>query len=113
MVTLSIRSDEEFVLPRAVVVGKIGRLPLKRTDGMPLFEMEKETRVRGGVTYEYKPAFCPKNLYIRLFLQDDKALRALPPAARFGYEDYVGAALKVKEGPWDAVPNPAKGSGTL
>jgi hypothetical protein len=71
-VTLTIRSQEEFVLPRAVVVGKIGRLPLRRTDGMPLFELEKETRVHGSITYEYKTSLLPQDLYIRLFLYDDK-----------------------------------------
>ena len=53
-------------------MGKIGRLPLKRTDGMPLFELDKETKVRGGVSYEYKTSLLPQNLYIRLFLYDDK-----------------------------------------
>ena len=71
-ITLTIRSDEDFTLPRAVIVGKIGRLPLKRTDGMPMFELEKETRVRGSISFEYKTSLLPQDLYIRLFLYDDK-----------------------------------------
>ena len=71
-ITLTIHSDEDFTLPRALIVGKIGRLPLKRTDGMPMFELEKETKVRGSITFEYKTSLLPQDLYIRLFLYDDK-----------------------------------------
>ena len=81
IVTLTIRADEEFMLPRAVVVGKVGRLPLKRTDGIPLFELDKETRVRGAVSFEYKTSLLPQNMYIRLFLYDDslyERVRLLP-----------------------------------
>ena len=71
-ITLTIRSEEEFTLPRAVIVGKIGRLPLKRTDGMPMFELEKENKVRGSISFEYKTSLLPQDLYIRLFLYNDK-----------------------------------------
>ncbi|MCL2055658.1 MAG: hypothetical protein FWH02_00380 [Oscillospiraceae bacterium] len=70
-VTLSIRSEDEFILPKAVIVGKIGRLPLRKTDGMPLFEIEKETRVGASITYEYRTSLLPKDLYVKMFLRDD------------------------------------------
>ncbi|MDR2932266.1 MAG: hypothetical protein LBV27_04080 [Oscillospiraceae bacterium] len=83
-VSLTISSDSEFVLPRAVIVGKIGRLPLKKTDGMPLFEIEKETKVAGSITYEYRTSLLPKNLHVKLFLRDEMfydKFRLLPVAS--------------------------------
>jgi hypothetical protein len=71
-VTLVIQSEEEFILPKAVIVGKIGRLPLRKTDGMPLFEIEKETRVGSSITFEYRTSLLPKGLHVKMFLRDDK-----------------------------------------
>jgi|GEM_PF-662079 len=71
-VSLTISAADNFLLPKAVLVGKIGRLPLNKSDGMPLFEVEKETKVAGQITYQYQTADLPKELYIRLFLRDDE-----------------------------------------
>jgi hypothetical protein len=71
-VTLSIQSEEEFILPKAVIVGKLGRLPLRKTDGMPLFEIEKETRVGSSITFEYRTSLLPRDLHVKMFLRDDK-----------------------------------------
>jgi hypothetical protein len=71
-VTLVIHSEEEFILPKAVIVGKISRLPLRKTDGMPLFEIEKETRVGSSITFEYRTSLLPKDLHVKMFLRDDK-----------------------------------------
>lgn len=71
-VTLVIHSEEEFILPKAVIVGKIGRLPLRKTDGMPLFEIEKETRVGSSITFEYRTSLLPKDLHVKMFLRDDR-----------------------------------------
>lgn len=84
VVSLTISSNEEITLPRSVVVGKIGRLPLRKTDGMPLFEIEKEIKVTGSVTYEYRTSLLPKDLYVKLFLRDDAMydkIRLLPVAS--------------------------------
>lgn len=83
-VSITISSPEKFVLPKAVFVGKIGRLPLKKTDGMPLFEVEKEIRVNGEITYQYRTNMLPKNLYIRMFFYEDgmyEKYRLLPAAS--------------------------------
>ncbi|MDL2233812.1 hypothetical protein LJC63_09605 [Ruminococcaceae bacterium OttesenSCG-928-L11] len=74
-VTLTISSEEEFVLPRAVIVGKMDRLPLRKTDGMPLFEIEKETRVSGSITFEYRTSLLPKNLHVKMFLREEELYR--------------------------------------
>ena len=70
-VSITLYSPEKFTLPKAVFVGRIGRLPLRRTDGMPLFEVEKETRVNGEITFQYRTNMLPNDLYIRMFLHDD------------------------------------------
>ena len=71
-VSLTISSDTVFTMPKAVLVGKIGRMPLNKSDGMPLFEIEKEIRVNGQVTYQYNTGALPEDLYIRLFLRDEE-----------------------------------------
>ena len=70
-VTLTMSSEEEFTLPKAVVVGKIGRLPLRKSDGMPLFEIEKESRVGNAITFEYRTSLLPKDLHVKMFLRDE------------------------------------------
>ena len=70
-VSLTVSAEEEFVLPKAVIVGKIGRLPLRKTDGMPLFEIEKETRVGNAITFEYRTSLLPKDLHVKMFLRDE------------------------------------------
>lgn len=71
VITATISSDEAFTMPRAVIIGKVGRLPLNKSDGIPLFEIDRETKVKGSVVYEYRASSLPDNLYIRLFLQDE------------------------------------------
>lgn len=78
-VTLS--SDDKFTMPKAVIVGKIGRLPLNRSDGLPLFEMEKEIRVEAPLSLQYTTSPLPPNLFVRIFLHDDamcEKFRLLP-----------------------------------
>lgn len=78
---VAISSDEEFILPKAVIVGKIGRLPLGRSDGLPLFEVEKEFRVSGSVSLQFPTTALPPNIYVRLFLHDEamyEKFRLLP-----------------------------------
>jgi hypothetical protein len=78
---LAITSGEHFTLPKAVIVGKIGRLPLTRADGLPLFEFDKELRVNGSVSMQLATNALPPNIYVRLFLHDDSAyarFRLLP-----------------------------------
>lgn len=74
-VNLTISSEEPFILPRSVVVGKIGRLPLRKTDGMPLFEIEKETQVGASITFEYRTSLLPKNLHVKMFFRDESLYR--------------------------------------
>lgn len=81
VISATISGDRPFTLPRSVIVGKVGRMPLSRNDGIPLFEIDRETRVEGSVMYEYRTSSLPENLYIRLFLQDEalySKLRLLP-----------------------------------
>lgn len=80
-INVTINSDENFVLPKGVIVGKVGRLPLSKSDGIRLFELDRETKVSGSVQFEYRVSSLPDDLYIRLFLQDDsmhESLRMLP-----------------------------------
>lgn len=81
VIALTVHADESFTLPKGLIVGKVGRLPLSKNDGIPLFEIERETRVEGSVVYEYRTSSLPDNLYIRLFLQEEEhydKLRLLP-----------------------------------
>lgn len=78
---VALSSDNDFTMPKAVIVGKIGRLPLSRSDGLPLFEMEKEIRVEGTVSLQYTTSPLPPNLYVRIFLHDEsmyEKFRLLP-----------------------------------
>lgn len=81
VIALTVHADAGFVLPKGLIVGKVGRLPLSKNDGIPLFEVERETRVDGSVVYEYRTSSLPDNLYIRLFFQEEEhyaKLRLLP-----------------------------------
>ncbi len=81
LLDLSITSADPFTLPKAVIVGKIGRLPLGRADGLTLFELEKEMKVNGSVSMQLATNVLPPNIYVRLFLHDDSAyekFRLLP-----------------------------------
>ena len=83
-VSLTISADEIFVMPRGIVVGKIGRLPLRKTDGMPLFEIEKEAKVTGSITYRYRTSLLPKDLHVKLFLREDEKysrMRLIPTSS--------------------------------
>lgn len=81
LITITLQSDLPVTFPRAMIVGKVGRLPLSRNDGIPLFEIEKETRIEDTAVYEYRTSSLPENLYLRLFLYDDRNyenIRLLP-----------------------------------
>jgi len=71
MVTVTLAAPQRIKLPRAVFVGKIGRMPLNPAEGMPLFEIEKEVEIDGSVAIQYSTDHLPRNLYIRMFLHDD------------------------------------------
>ncbi len=79
--SINLASQDPALLPPAVVVGKIGRLPLNKSDGVSLLEFAKETKIHGELTYQYKLDALPKDLYIRMFLYDDSQydrVRLLP-----------------------------------
>jgi hypothetical protein len=81
VINITVFSDEAFTMRRALVVGKVGRLPLSKNDGIPLFEIDRETKVDGSIIYEYRASSLPDNLYVRLFFQEEglyETMRLLP-----------------------------------
>ena len=74
-------SARSFAPPPAVLVGKIGRLPLTPADGVELFRLEKQIPINDALTYEYHISALPQDLYVRLFFLDEKQydrIRLLP-----------------------------------
>jgi hypothetical protein len=81
IINITVFSDDAFTMRKALVVGKVGRLPLSKNDGIPLFEIDRETKVDGSIVYEYRASSLPDNLYVRLFFQDEslyETMRLLP-----------------------------------
>ena len=85
LLTVTLSSFDCFVLPAIVLTGKVGRLPLRKTDGIPLFHSERELSVDGQVTLRFRAFQLPEHLYIRLFLQNDD-----------GYDQFRLLALNAK-----------------
>ncbi|MFV0401556.1 MAG: double zinc ribbon domain-containing protein [Oscillospiraceae bacterium] len=78
-VSVTISSRTPFVMPKAVLVGRENRLPLSIADGQSLFEIDREQRVPGSITYEYATSKLPENLYLRLFFLDAEVYNRLRP----------------------------------
>ena len=71
--TLSVHlsSPQPFVVPKAVLVGKIGRFPLKRSDGLPLFELDEGQKSQTSASFQFPTSALPQDLHLRLFVYDD------------------------------------------
>ncbi|WRS26718.1 zinc ribbon domain-containing protein [Oscillospiraceae bacterium MB08-C2-2] len=69
-VSITLSSPQTQAFPPAVIVGRVGRMPLKISDGMPLFSLEdKET---GGLTiHEFHTTDLPEDLYVKMFFCDE------------------------------------------
>lgn len=72
-------ADQLFDFPKAVIIGKVGQVPLDISDGEHLFELRKETGISGPITFEYETGKLPKNMYMRLFFYDESEYRHLRP----------------------------------
>lgn len=77
--TITVWSEEEFTIPKAVLVGKEGSLPLRITDGTPYFELERDRPVTGSITFEYKTEKLPDDLYLRFFYYDNSMYNIYRP----------------------------------
>jgi len=81
-VTLS--SADEFVMPKSVITGRVGRLPLNRADGLKMFETEEDITISDSLTIPFDAPLLPSGIYLRLFFDDDLMygnLRLIPASA--------------------------------
>ena len=77
----AISSPQDFVMPKSVIVGRVGRLPLSRTDGLRMFELKNDTIVAESLSLQFDTAPLPAGIFMRLFFDDDAMydkLRLIP-----------------------------------